>query len=125
MQQYLWVQAAVSRVDLRVAKVGMSENPADMLTKFLSAETVTPRMSVTSSLRQLPSAEGERQSGRVFRARSSLQELRKASGHRQGARALDHEPTIFKEAQRQCCVFGLSDGATSVRGRVDRFLCAW
>ena len=36
--QYLWVQGAVSRKDLRVAKVGTSENPADMLT-----------MSVTSS----------------------------------------------------------------------------
>ena len=37
--QYLWVQGAVSRKDLRVAKVGTSENPADMLTKFLSAES--------------------------------------------------------------------------------------
>ena len=26
--------------DLRVAKVGTSENPADMLTKFLSAESL-------------------------------------------------------------------------------------
>ena len=38
--QYLWVQGAVSRKDLRVAKVGTSENPADMLTKFLSAESL-------------------------------------------------------------------------------------
>ena len=38
--QYLWVQGAVSRKDLRVAKVGTSENLADMLTKFLSAESL-------------------------------------------------------------------------------------
>ena len=38
--QYLWVQGAVSSKDLRVAKVGTSENPADMLTKLLSAESL-------------------------------------------------------------------------------------
>ena len=41
--QYLWVQGTVSRKDLRVAKVGTSENPADMLTKFLSAESLGRR----------------------------------------------------------------------------------
>ena len=38
--QHLWVQGAVSRKYLRIAKVGASENPDDMLTKFLSAETL-------------------------------------------------------------------------------------
>ena len=48
--QYLRVQGAVCRKDLRVAKVETSENPADMLTKLLSAESLgrPPRMSVTS-----------------------------------------------------------------------------
>ena len=36
------LQGAVSRKDLRVAKVGTSENPADMPTKFLSAEYEFP-----------------------------------------------------------------------------------
>ena len=35
--QYLSVKGAVSRKDSRVARVGTSENPADVLTKFLSA----------------------------------------------------------------------------------------
>ena len=39
--QYLWIQGAVARKDLRVKKVGTSENPADMLTKFLAAEPMS------------------------------------------------------------------------------------
>ena len=34
------MQGAVSRKDSRVAKVGTSENPADMLTKFIGAESL-------------------------------------------------------------------------------------
>jgi hypothetical protein len=36
--QYLWIQGAVSRNDLRVRKVGSVDNPADVLTKFMDGK---------------------------------------------------------------------------------------
>ena len=38
--QYLWIQSEIQDKKLTVTKVGTSENPADLLTKFLKAETV-------------------------------------------------------------------------------------
>ena len=67
--QYLWVQGAVSRKDLRVAKVGTSENPADMLTKFPQCRVFGSSLQerrLRTAGRQLPGTEGERQAGRVF-----------------------------------------------------------
>ena len=42
--QYLWIQDAVRHKSLAVSKVGTEENPADVLTKFLKAETVHKHM---------------------------------------------------------------------------------
>jgi hypothetical protein len=42
--QYLWVQLEVSEGRLRVDKIGTTDNPADLLTKALNAETVEKHM---------------------------------------------------------------------------------
>ena len=42
--QYLWVQDEVKRKTLKVNKVGPDDNPADMLTKHLKAETILKHM---------------------------------------------------------------------------------
>ena len=38
--QYLWIQSEIQNDKLKVTKVGTNENPADLLTKCLKAETV-------------------------------------------------------------------------------------
>ena len=42
--QYLWIQQHVAEERLHVVKVGTDINPADMLTKHLTAETVSAHL---------------------------------------------------------------------------------
>ena len=138
--QYLWVQGAVSRKDLRVAKVGTSENPTDMLTKFLSAESLS-RQSKNVGY------EFPVDNFQVLKARDNLAEcselevrFKNFAKHLGIARAQERWITsqpLCKEAQRQSCAMisansqcfssivcwdRVTEPPQSERG--DRFLCA-
>ena len=37
--KWMWIQGAIRRGDIQVLKIGTHDNPADLMTKFLTAET--------------------------------------------------------------------------------------
>ena len=69
--QFLWIQGEVQSKAVKVIKVGTAENPADVLTKNLNAETMSKHMRAMQC---------RADAGRASKA-PQLNEMRKIASH--------------------------------------------
>ena len=89
---FLWVQQRVQRGDFIVSKVWGKENPADLLTKFLDAETIKKHMNLFGLMYLTGRAAEAPQLGGVFIDASSIRGIRSPLLHNP-ARASKSAPT--------------------------------